>query len=65
MRGLARLQRRAGQIVSGEDLAALIQRGDLVLVEDCGLDQGTRPPPFSIFGSRVMFCLCESVMYRL
>jgi hypothetical protein len=65
VRGLARLQGGAGEIVGGENLAALDQRGDLVLAEGRGLDQGTWPAPFSIFGSRVMFCLCESVMYRL
>ncbi|MBW8893288.1 MAG: hypothetical protein JF617_14600 [Burkholderiales bacterium] len=65
VRGLARLQGGAGEVVGGKTLAALDQRGDLFLVDGRGLDQGTRPPPFSIFGSRVMFCLCESVMYRL
>ena len=40
-RGLARLQGGAGEIVGGENLAALDQRGDLVLAEGRGLDQGT------------------------
>jgi hypothetical protein len=45
-RDLARLQGGAGEIVGGEDLAALDQRGDLVLVEGGGFDQGTLPAPF-------------------
>jgi len=64
-RGLARFQGGAGEVVGGEDLAALDQRGDLVLVQEARTNQGTRPAPFSIFGSRMMFCLCESVMNRL
>jgi hypothetical protein len=64
-RSLPGFQGGASEIVGGEDLAAPDQRGELVLVEDFGVDQGMWPAPFSIFGSRVMFCLCESVMYRL
>lgn len=64
-RGLAGFQSGAGKVIGGEDLAAPDQRGDLILVQNARTNQGTRPPPFSIFGSRMMFCLCESVMNRL
>lgn len=53
--GLPRLQGGVGDVVGGEDLAALDQRGDLILVEDRGFDQGTSPVPFWILGSRPIF----------